>query len=648
MRARRTSPRLGRSSAAALLALAIALVAWLAPGVARAWVELHVARDDVRVALEQGGTATVEHRIVLLVSGGPLERLSVRGVDDDAEIDPTGYVVLKKDADKGALEGARPIRVERKSTALGESTRTDLEIEIDGGQGIGRGTYLLFVRYRTDLLARGLLVPDGSAATLAWRGPSWDDGLETTRALFEVPQSANVPRVVELGEDDEPELETSLSSLTRRPGVDALEIVRPYAPRGERVEWRVRVDRRALGLAEERSATPSALAARGDADAPALALALPALGDLRSSAALALAITAFLALALLVVGRELELARRAEERALVLRALVPMPIWLRAPGVAFAMLAGIALHLELASSLPGALAVAVGTALAWRLPAVPRTQLRGPGTWLAVHAREVFDPAPVRERSYFDPSTRAGRLGLAALVLLVAAGSGAIARSSSYHAVLFALDALPLFALWLTGQGRALAPDLAASPIAFFASVQRALRPKSGEGLRVIPRLRLPRGSADADELRLTVLPKRALPGLSSFEIAVAPELGPGGWILLPELLVRVRTGSPSHEAAMRLAPHGLARPGRKPDELVLAFAPKLPTAKLTAELCHALLRSFSAAEADAATSNGETAATKSGAAESKRKAPVRTASAPRTSAKPQRERSSASAARVG
>lgn len=645
MRERRTSPRLGRSSAAALLALAIALLAWLAPGVARAWVELHVARDDVRVALEPGGKATVEHRIVLLVSGGPLERLSVRGVDDDAEIDPSGYVVLKKDADRGALDGARPIRVERRSTAEGEGTRTDLEVELDGGQGVGRGTYLLFVRYRTDLLARGLLVPDGSMATLAWTGPAWDDGLETTRALFEVPQSANVPRVFEPGEDDEAELETSLSSLTRRPGVDALEIVRPYAPRGERVEWRLRVDRRALGLAEPGGAESAADRAGAS---PQPSFALPALGDLRSSAALASAIAALLVLALLVVGRELELARRAEERALVLRALVPMPFWLRAPAVASAMIAGVALHLELASSLPGALAIALATALAWRLPALPRAQLRGPGTWLAVHAREVFEPPPAAERSYFDPSTRAGKLALAALVLLVAAGGVAVAQRSSYHAVLFALDSLPLFALLLTGQGRALAPDLAVSPVRFFAELRRYLEPKSGEELRVIPRLRLPRGSADADELRLTVLPKRALPGLSSLEIAVAPELGPGGWILLPELLVRVRTGSASHEAAKRLAPHGLARPGRKPDELVLAFAPKLPTAKLTAELCHALLRSFSAAEASATAPSEATVVGGSSSVERKRKAPVRAASPLVASATPPRERRSESAARAG
>lgn len=645
MRARRTSPRLGRSSAAALLALATALVAWLAPGLASAWVELHVARDDVRVALEQGGKATVEHRIVLLVSGGPLERLSVRGVDDDAEIDPSGYVVLKKDADRGALDGARPIRVERKSTTEGEGTRTDLEIEIDGGQGVGRGTYLLFVRYRTDLLARGLLAPDGSMAKLAWTGPAWDDGLETTRALFEVPQSANVPRVFEPGEgeDDEAELETSLSSLTRRPGVDALEIVRPYAPRGERVEWRLRVDRRVLGLAgsADREGAAAAVVTRAQPG-----FDLPALGDLRSSAALAVAIAAFLVLVLLVVGRELELARRAEERALVLRALVPMPFWLRAPAAACATLAGVALHLELASSLPGAVAVALATALVWRLPALPRAQLRGPGSWLAVHAREVFDPAPAAERSYFDPSTRAGKLGFAALVLLVAVGSLAVAQSSTYHAVLFALDSLPLFALLLTGQGRALAPDLAASPVAFFAELQRSLGPKKGEALRVIPRVRLPRGSADADELRLTVLPKRALPGLSSLEVAVAPELGPGGWILLPELLVRVRTGSASHEAAKRLAPHGLARPGRKPDELVLAFAPKLPTAKLTAELCHALLRSFSADESVAAEQLDSAASgvAKSAAAEPKRRPPARALEA----VKVPRERTKETAARAG
>jgi hypothetical protein len=224
-------------------------------------------------------------------------------------------------------------------------------------------------------------------------------------------------------------------------------------------------------------------------------------------------------------------------------------------------------------------------------------KLRGPGSWLAVRPHEVFEPASTSPRWYFDPSTRAGKMALGAASLLVAVAAIALARRSGYLAALLVLDALPLYALFLTGQGRALAPDLASSPVRFFDVVQRELSRRSPEGLRVIPRLRLPRGSADADELRLTVLPKRALPGLGSFEVAVAPELGPGGWILLPEILLRVRVGSPSHEAAKRLGPHGLAKPGRKPDEVVLAFAPKLPTAKLTAELCRALLETFSASE---------------------------------------------------
>jgi hypothetical protein len=82
----------------------------------------------------------------------------------------------------------------------------------------------------------------------------------------------------------------------------------------------------------------------------------------------------------------------------------------------------------------------------------------------------------------------------------------------------------------------------------------------------------------------------------------------------------------------------------------VLAFAPKLPTAKLTAELCDALLRSFSAAEsvAEAQRDSAASAVAPSAVAGPKRRAPARTLEAPREGVKSPGPRTSESAARAG
>ena len=69
---------------AALPALAFAL-STAAARPALAWVDAHVEGDDVRVTLDRGGEARVEHKITLKIAGGPLRSLDIRGVDADAE-----------------------------------------------------------------------------------------------------------------------------------------------------------------------------------------------------------------------------------------------------------------------------------------------------------------------------------------------------------------------------------------------------------------------------------------------------------------------------------------------------------------------------------------------------------------------------------
>src|SRR4051812_46654098 len=111
--------RVARAMSRALYAIALFVGLVAVPRRALAWVDLKVAGDDVHVTVERTGKARVEHRVTLLVSGGPLKKVQIKGVDADAQIEPDGYVILEKDAAKG-LSSAMPIAVERSLTKATE------------------------------------------------------------------------------------------------------------------------------------------------------------------------------------------------------------------------------------------------------------------------------------------------------------------------------------------------------------------------------------------------------------------------------------------------------------------------------------------------------------------------------------------------
>jgi hypothetical protein len=58
---------------------------------------MHVARDDIRVHVDRDGTARVEHKVLLLVSGGPLKSFTIRGVDGDAALEDGAFVIPEAD-----------------------------------------------------------------------------------------------------------------------------------------------------------------------------------------------------------------------------------------------------------------------------------------------------------------------------------------------------------------------------------------------------------------------------------------------------------------------------------------------------------------------------------------------------------------------
>ncbi|WP_437731582.1 hypothetical protein [Sorangium sp. So ce1335] len=630
--ARRPGPALLLPFLAALFAIAFALPA-------RAWVEVHVAGDDVRLAIDRAGTARVEHKVTLKISGGPLRALDIQGVDPDAELDQGSYAVPFKAAQASSLTDATPVAIELLPPDLrpredGARRTATLRARFDG-KGLSRGVFVLFFRYRTDLMKRGLIQQDGPSARVTWTGPLWDDGYDAARLTVEVPAAPDEPRVDEAGDAAAEGLEAplTLSTLRRSLDKDELELLRPYAPKSEPLRWAVRADARAF--------QPAPAAAAPGADALGrLAGAAASSHDRGRTLYIAAGVALFALYSALVALKAREHERLARAAGVEPRPLVPIPLAPRAALAGLALVAGVALELLLRDGTAGAALVAVATALAaHRTPRPERAggALRRPGKWLPVAEAEAFREPPRVRGVYLDVSTRAGKALLVALLAALGAGVHAVAGASPYHAHLLALDATALLAIFCTGRLAELPPDPAARPVAFLRDVARrvrrtlkvpasaaptaaskgaagaaskgaaarasagaAARAAAATELRVVGRLRIPDGSPDADELRLGLAPRAALPGFVAIEVGVVYAPGAGGAIGLPEVLLRVTPGSPCERAVERLARSGRSSRGRRPGERVLAFAPRLPTARMTASIAAALVRAVSTPPVDA------------------------------------------------
>ncbi|WP_434042523.1 MULTISPECIES: hypothetical protein [Sorangium] len=636
--ARRPGPALLLPFLAALVVLAFALPA-------RAWVEVHVAGDDARLAIDRAGAARVEHKVTLKISGGPLRALDIQGVDPDAELDQGSYAVPLKAAAAGSLTDATPVALELLPPDLrpredGTRPPPTLRARFDG-KGLSRGVFVLFFRYRTDLTKRGLIQQDGPTSRVSWTGPRWDDGYDSARLTVELPAAPDEPRVDEAGDAEDSEAlgaPLTLSTLRRSLDKDELELLRPYSPKGEPIRWAVRADARAFQPAPA-AATPGADSLGRLADAAASS------PDRSRTLYIAAGVALFALYSALVALKAREHERLARAAGVAPRPLVPIPLAPRAALAGLALVAGVALELLLRDGTAGAALVAAATALAaHRTPRPERAggALRRPGKWLPVAEAEAFREPPRARGVYLDVSSRAGKALLVALLAALGAGVHAVAGASPYHAHLLALDATALLAIFCTGRLAELPPDPAARPVAFLRDVARRVRrtlkapasaapaaskrPASAAAkapagatvkapagatakaparaaateLRVVGRLRIPDGSPDADELRLGLAPRAALPGFVAIEVGVVYAPGAGGAIGLPEILLRVAPGSPCERAVERLASSGRSSRGRRPGERVLAFTPRLPTARMTAAIAAALVRAVSTPPASA------------------------------------------------
>lgn len=551
---------LNRHVVAAALILAIGTLA----GRAQAWVESAVESDVATIDLARDGRATVEHQILVKVRGGPFMGFELPGADADAEVLPDATV---SPADAGAAAGTPiPLLVDKKDDGT-------LRIEIDAPKGVRSGSYLFKFRYATNFAARDLLRPVGTQVLVRWTGPRFDDGIDSARVVFRVPPAATPPHVPDGDVGGEPLDGVFIGNLRRAADKDELEVVRPHIAKGEPVLWRIETDTRAFDAFAPPVPVPALAPPPSDTPLRARARAV----------AVGIGLGILLVYAMLVLLKWRATAEACKARGGSPRALVPLPVAPRAAlsGSALAGAVAVAALTDL-PTLAGSLLI-LAIALAAQLPPRSKAPLRAPGQWLPLSDEEAFARSKVTAPGrWLDAGSLRGFLVFVILLGGFGAGSVHLLARSPYHAFLLALASSCLLPVFCTGRASELPADPVEEPRALLAWMAKKLR--TSPTLRAVPWARIPDGSPDPDELRLLVMPRRALPGLTAIEIGVEYHHGIGGPIALPCVLVRAVDGSATYRALPRSV---VWSRGRKPDERVAVIRPKLPTRRM----CLALVR---------------------------------------------------------
>jgi hypothetical protein len=549
------------------VALFAAIAAWTAP--AAAWIELKPKGLLSTLDVGRDGRATVSHELTLDVRGGPLKQLELGTSDPDAEILP--------DATVTRLPGGAPIPllVERRADG-------SLSLEVDQPKGLRSGSYSFKVRYRTNLVARDLVRRRAQTIEIGWVGPRLDAGLDGARAIFRLLPADVAPRLPTVERDDpDPGFGVMIAAVHHTPQADEIELVRSHVARGEPVLWRIEASASAIPSepgpqAETKPKTPIAVAAPL---APARSLRFPLI---TAAFGLALALLAWLKARRLAAVCRLA---RSEPRP-----LVPLPSFVRAPLAGLALAVGLHFASELLEPTVAALAILLAMGLVIERSPLGERSPRGPGRWLSLRDEDAFVARrTARPGAFFDASTLRG-LALLALVLgaTVALALGELARSP-YHALLLALAGATLVPLFFTGKEREVCGDRVQFSQRFMRDLAHALRGK--KCAKVVAWGRVPDGQSEPDELRVLIQPKDGVDGLVALETGLDAQLGLGGVVGVPFVIVRAKEGS----AVQRALPRGVVwSRGRKADERVAILSPKLPTLGLTVSLVARLLDAVS------------------------------------------------------
>ena len=533
--------RLGRQ----LVVAGIALSALARTRPAEGANESHFVGDDVRIAVDEAGTARVEHALAYRVTGVPPKGFDLTGIEPEAIVDPVALVALDGEA-------TSPAHVDRKSEGA-------LHVALDGAPRRVTGHVLFVVRvsYSVDLVQTRALALDGAMWTMRWTAPAAPEGYDAARVIFDLPAAPTEPRVVAadgtVGDDGR------VVTLRRGPQRDELEMVRPHVSRLESAVWMARVDPRAFPRVTDPSLRPAVAPAEERAQGRGLGVWGIALGLGVLFGALVGAKGARFAKACAARGAAGGGASR----------LAGMRAWLA--GGAFA--AGLGFE---ASGLPTWGAVSLVVAMLAAAARTPRASSspRGPGQWLPLSPGEAF--AHDRDSDLLDAATWAGKGALLAIALGAVALGHALRPLDPSWVWLAPLAALALLPLFVTGTRAQLPPDRVRSPKRRLASLHRVL--SRDASLRVSPWARVPLGATAPDDLRLLVLPRAAMPGVVGIEVGVAWIATPAGYAPETEVLVRVREATAAAARLVALGPHRRPVHGRKIDERVVRLTPALPS----------------------------------------------------------------------
>lgn len=562
-----------------LSAAVLACLAWTTP--ALAWIEVTLVGDDVKVDVERSGMAVVEHALTVRMRGGPLRAFTLQGVDLDATLEGDASVTAL--AHDGVAES---------TSSMGVTIQPDggARLDFPEGKGLGKGTYVMRFKYRTDLAKSGALERDGTMIRARWVGPKLPNGLDTARVTFSFPTAPGEPRAAgDRRDGDLPEAMAIsgagafLTTLRRMPDHDELELSRPHVARGEQVVWAARVDPRALGGVNDPKIQPPPAAT-----AQAIVRESPRERQVFLSVGIGVALL-FTALTA-IKGRQVELA--SKELGTRARPVIPLAVPLRAIAAGCFFAAGVATQLFAHPPAIGSVLIAIAMLLmAHRTPS-PRVTARAPGRFLAVSDEEAFTKPGRPRDTWLDASTRSGLASLVVALAILAGTVWATWTASPYHAPIAALDGLALLALFATGRRSEMVPAAGRGGIAELSRIAARLRAE-GPSLRVVPWARFPQGETQPDDLRVLVMPKAAARGLLSIEIGYAYAVGEGGAIACPQVLVRVAGETTAGERAQSLMPLGRWVAGRRPGERVLTLEPRLPTWRATAALALSVARAL-------------------------------------------------------
>lgn len=554
---------------------------------ARGWEEVHQTSDDVRLTVGADGVATVQHHLRYRVVAGHFKTLDFTGIEPNAELVGETTALIEKG-------GELPAHVLPNPKVPG-----GLLIAFDEPRGIGRGVYVLDVKYRLDLVAAKMLVRDGAMWRLAWTAPTSPEGHDGARVVFEVPSAPTEPRLA-----SPEQAATTLATLRREPEKDELELVRAHIPRGEAVVWSARVDPKAFPRVVSPELRPPVAAVTAAAPVPnhvPVVLVACALAVLAGA----------LAFALGAKQRFVARACASAEPPVRPRPLVPLG-WGLAPFAYGAAGAGALAELLWGTPAYGALLVVVAMAIGAHRSPAPIARPRGPGRWQPITDGAVL-VARGREAApgdALDIGTRAGKLTALALVVVLGVVSFVLRTRVAGAAIsipLVSAALVPLFATGTHAQQPRSPAELAARVLGPARDMLGRLVDFTHVDVRCLARFR--EGTQSYDEVRLACAPADRIPGLRSIELALAT-LEPGAPAALPEVLVRFDDGSQAASKIAQLAPGIRVVTGRGPDEKVLRLAPRAPTPRGAARLLARLASELEGRRAsDRVGAGGETSA---------------------------------------